>query len=118
MSLARESGNRLGKTLRDASLGFNHDGKQPLCDSAEGLNNCEGMLHMLTDIYAKVALLAHESAETPKHVAAWTAGFMNGMQYQLQRMIRLLLEILNNRPLPKRFRVCANPAGTATRNSG
>lgn len=107
LSMARSSGNGLGKSIRDVALGINVQANKPMCNTVDGLKRCEGMLHMLTDIYGKIALIADDThMDFTKHTGVWTTGFLNGVRYQLQRMLTVLLETLKSEQLPKRFRVC------------
>ena len=91
------TGNNFGKVLRNIALAFRLQ-IRPAVNSPEGLKFLESMLHMLTAVYASVAESVPQS-----RAGSWASGFLEGMRYQLRRMLGVLLECLQKSNTPKRF---------------
>lgn len=53
---------------------------------------------MLTSVYASIA-----ERVSQLQANSWASGFLDGMRYQLKRMLAVLLECLQNSNTPKRF---------------
>lgn len=94
---ARISGNNFGKVLRNIALALRLQ-IRPGVNSPEGLKFLESMLHMLTSVYASIA-----ERVSQLQANSWASGFLDGMRYQLKRMLAVLLECLQNSNTPKRF---------------
>jgi hypothetical protein len=90
--------------IRNRALGLRVQ-EQPAVNSTEGLKTLECMLQMLTAVYGAIAELVSESE---LKICDWTSGFLEGMRYQLRRMLAVLVEYLKTSDTPKRFWVCAS----------
>jgi hypothetical protein len=78
------------QVLRDRALGLNGE-QEPTVNNNEGIRTLESMLQMATAVYGSIADLHAESTSCD-----WTSGFLEGMRYQLKRMLALLLDYLTS----------------------
>jgi hypothetical protein len=88
--------------IRNRALGLRVE-QQPAVNSTEGLIILECMLQMLAVVYASIAELDAES-----QTCAWSSGFLEGIRYQLKRMLQVLFEYLKTSRTPRRLWVRAS----------
>lgn len=112
LSRARASGIAVGKGVRNLALGLKSQ-RQPLCNTADGMRSCEDMIRFLTDLYAFLAGLAAKAwnmkggrlTSTAKGPHHWSESFLEGMRYQMRRMIVNLVDRICPSSAPGRLKV-------------
>jgi hypothetical protein len=85
------------QVLRNRALGLKGE-QEPTVNNNEGIRKLESMLQMATAVYGSIADLHAESTSCD-----WTSRFLEGMRYQLKRMLALLLDYLMTSSTSKRF---------------
>lgn len=112
LSRARTSGIAIGKGVRNLALGMKSQ-RQPLCNTADGLRQCEDMIRFLSDLYTSIAGLSARNgvnsgtfmSSTIKGTQNWPESFLEGMRYQLRRMLTHLLDRLSPTTSSARLKV-------------
>lgn len=102
VSRARRSGIVVGKGVRNLALGMKSQ-RQPLCNTADGLRQCEDMIRFMTDLYMSLVDLATRNVARStaglttslRGTRLWPESFLEGMRYQLRRMLTHLLDRLS-----------------------
>lgn len=101
---------------------------QPLCNTADGLRQCEDMIRFLSDIYTSIAgLSVRNGFNSGKSMSSaikasqdWPESFLEGMRYQLRRMLTNLLDRLSPTTSSARLKVsiclktCTSSAAVGT----